>query len=233
MPKVADLYALQEIDSAIDACKRALDDIAERLGESQELLDARARVPEAQAALERLRHRQRELEWEVQNLTTRIEAEEEKLYGGSIRNPKELTSLQHEVEIIKAQRARLEDELLALMSQVDEAEAALTEARSELAAVEARWLAEQNDLLSQQSQRQQELARLQDQRAKQIPLIDTPTLRLYEAIRQRRQGRAVVRIERGMCGGCRIALPTTVLQRARSGFNVVQCTSCERILYMS
>jgi predicted nucleic acid-binding Zn-ribbon protein len=50
---------------------------------------------------------------------------------------------------------------------------------------------------------------------------------------ERRQGRAVAKVERGMCGGCRISLPMTVLQKARSGLDVVQCVSCERILYVS
>jgi len=43
----------------------------------------------------------------------------------------------------------------------------------------------------------------------------------------------VVKVERGMCQGCRISLPMSVLQKARSGFDVVQCVSCERILYVS
>jgi predicted nucleic acid-binding Zn-ribbon protein len=36
-----------------------------------------------------------------------------------------------------------------------------------------------------------------------------------------------------MCQGCRISLPMSVLQRARTGVSVVQCVSCERILLLT
>jgi predicted nucleic acid-binding Zn-ribbon protein len=56
----------------------------------------------------------------------------------------------------------------------------------------------------------------------------------YDRLRRRRRGVAVVRVERGTCLGCRLTVPTVVLQRARSGTNPnpVQCPSCERMLYV-
>jgi predicted nucleic acid-binding Zn-ribbon protein len=44
----------------------------------------------------------------------------------------------------------------------------------------------------------------------------------------------VVKVERGACLGCRLTVPTVILQRARSGMNPtpVQCPSCERMLYV-
>ena len=39
------------------------------------------------------------------------------------------------------------------------------------------------------------------------------------------------RVEQGICRGCRISLPTTDLQQARSG-KLVQCSSCGRILFL-
>jgi predicted nucleic acid-binding Zn-ribbon protein len=64
--------------------------------------------------------------------------------------------------------------------------------------------------------------------------VDPKTLSFYDALRAKHQGRAVAKVERGTCGGCRISLPMSLLQRARSGSHVmVQCSSCERILYVS
>ena len=55
-------------------------------------------------------------------------------------------------------------------------------------------------------------------------------LGVYESLRTLKQGRAVARIEQGACQGCRISLPTHVVQRARGGTVLVHCPSCERIL---
>jgi predicted nucleic acid-binding Zn-ribbon protein len=117
--------------------------------------------------------------------------------------------------------------------KVEEQEAALREAEAVLKEVEARWQGEQSDLLGQKERLEAELAELEKSRQAQAGSIDGRVLELYDVLRDRRQGKAVVKVERGMCQGCRISLPMSVLQKTRSGFDVVQCVSCERILYVS
>ena len=72
--------------------------------------------------------------------------------------------------------------------------------------------------------------RLDAERGRWTDVIDAPTLGLYERLRSGRQGRAVARVERSICQGCRIGLPSHLVQRVRSGVVLVQCPSCERIL---
>jgi len=77
------------------------------------------------------------------------------------------------------------------------------------------------------------VGRLGRDRREQSGVVDAGSARLYEALRSSRQGMAVAKVERGICQGCRITLPVSVLQKARSGAVIVQCSSCERILYVS
>jgi len=233
MTIAADLYALQEIDSAIEAAKASLAAVEEQLGESEELVAGRQTVEEGRDALEGVSRQQRDLEWQVDDLRSRLSGVEGKLYGGSVRNPKELASMQEEANILKGQLRRREDELLDLMVRVEERQAALREAEESLAEVEGGWRQEQKELASQKERLEGELAGLEEGRGQQSGLIEARVLALYDNLRERRQGRAVVKVERGMCQGCRISLPMTVLQKARSGLDVVQCVSCERILYVS
>jgi uncharacterized protein len=158
---------------------------------------------------------------------------ESKLYGGTVRNPKELAGLNDDASMLKGQLRRREDELLNHMVKVEEQETALRQAESVLKEVEGRWRGEQADLLGQKGRLEAELAELEKSRQTQAGSIDGRLLELYDLLRDRRQGKAVVKVERGMCQGCRISLPMSVLQKARSGFDVVQCVSCERILYVS
>jgi predicted nucleic acid-binding Zn-ribbon protein len=233
MTIAADLYTLQEIDSAIEAVRASLTTVEEQLGESEELVAGRQAVDEARDALEGVSRQQRDQEWQVDDLRSRLSGVEGKLYGGSVRNPKELASVQEEANIFKAQLRRREDELLDLMVRVEEGQAALREAEESLTEVEGRWRQEQKELTSDKERLEGELAGLEERRGRQSGLIEARVLALYDNLLQRRQGRAVVKVERGMCGGCRISLPMTVLQKARSGLDVVQCVSCERILYVS
>jgi len=233
MTIAADLYTLQEIDSAIEAARASLATVEEQLGESEELIAGRQAVEEARDALEGVSKQQRDQEWQVDDLRSRLSDVEGKLYGGSVRNPKELASVQDEANILKGQLRRREDELLDLMVRVEERQAALREAEESLAEVEGRWRQEQKELASEKERLEGELAGLEERRGQQSGLIEAKVLVLYDNLWQRRQGKAVVKVERGMCGGCRISLPMTVLQKARSGLDVVQCVSCERILYVS
>ena len=233
MTIAADLYTLQEIDSAIEAARASLATVEEQLGESEELIAGRQAVEEARDALEGVSKQQRDQEWQVDDLRSRLSDVEGKLYGGSVRNPKELASVQDEANILKGQLRRREDELLDLMVRVEERQAALREAEESLAEVEGRWRQEQKELASEKERLEGELAGLEERRGQQSGLIEAKVLVLYDNLWQRRQGKAVAKVERGMCGGCRISLPMTVLQKARSGLDVVQCVSCERILYVS
>lgn len=233
MTIAADLYALQEIDSAVEAAKASLAAVEEQLGESEELIAGRQAVEEGRDALEEVSRQQRELEWQVDDLRSRLSNVEGKLYGGSVRNPKELASVQDEANILKGQLRRREDELLDLMVRAEESQAAVREAGESLAEVESRWRQEQKELASEKERLEGELTGLDEKRRQQLGLIEARVLALYDNLWERRQGRAVVKVERGMCGGCRISLPMSVLQKARSGLDVVQCVSCERILYVS
>jgi predicted nucleic acid-binding Zn-ribbon protein len=233
MAIAAELYVLQEIDSAIDAARAALTVVEEQLGETEELIAARAAVDEYSEALRALREGQRDLEWQADDARQHVAAVEKKLYGGTVRNPKELEGLNDDANMLKGQLRQREDDLLNHMVKVEEQETALREAEAALKEVESRWQVDQADLLGQKERLEAELAEHEKSRQAQAGQIDGRVLATYDQLRERRQGKAVVKVERGMCQGCRISLPMSVLQKARSGFDVVQCVSCERILYVS
>lgn len=229
--RVADLYALQEVDSQADAARARLEEIAAHLGDEEALAPLREAVAAWEARRLPLVERQRALESAVEHDRRHVQAEEQKLYGGSIRNPRELEDLQQEVETLKRHLREREDELLAVLGELEEVDAGLAAAQEELARAEAAWRQEQEDLRREQERLAAELTQLEARRDPQARRLAPEALRLYEQLRQSRGGRAVVRVERGTCQGCRITLPMNLLQRARSGMTIVQCSSCGRILY--
>jgi predicted nucleic acid-binding Zn-ribbon protein len=234
MTKLSDLYGLQETDLEIDGRRAALVEIEGLIGDTEELQSARVEVEGSQEVAQEIRKKVRAAERQVEDMTAKIEPIEKKLYGGSIRNPKELSDLQEDVRSLQARKRQLEDQLLEAMSELEDVEGTLTAARDALSALDASWQAEQARLLREQATLTAELAALEERRREQAQLIDRASLTLYDALRAAHQGRAVAKVERGMCQGCRISLPMTLLQKARSGGEaLVQCSSCERILYVS
>jgi predicted nucleic acid-binding Zn-ribbon protein len=67
-------------------------------------------------------------------------------------------------------------------------------------------------------------------RAIQATVLTPANLRMYESLRTRRGGSAVVRLTGALCGGCRVAIPDGLRRNVAAAPNLVQCPNCERIL---
>jgi uncharacterized protein len=233
MTSAADLLALQEIDLRRDSRRALIADIDSRLGETDELKTARDTARQAEAELEELRERQREMDRQLQDLDAKINPVERRLYDGSVRNPKELTDMQKELEIFRGRRSRLDDTGLELIESLEAAANSFEQAKIALRKAEANWRLDQEDLLTEKSEAEADYSRLESERSLRVEGMDRTALGLYENLRLTKQSRAVARVERGTCQGCRITLPTHLVQRLRTGGMLVQCPSCERILVSS
>jgi len=233
MATAPELFALQETDQALDRAQARFAEIEAQLVESEELVSAREAVEERRKVVEELRSHLSDAETTVEDVRAKAAEVESKLYGGKITNPKELSDLDADLRSIKHLIANREDTLLALLVEIDEAEKQLAAADSIHEGIASAWTQKQEALLAEMARIEPEVAALRARREEQSPAIDGSSLRLYQRLRERHGGRAVARLERGMCQGCRISLPMSVLQKARSGIDLVQCVSCERILLVS
>jgi len=231
MSIVKQLYQLQEVDLELEANEQALRQIAGQLGESQAVVRVRAKLESEQQHLGELERQQHSLEWEIDDIVTKLTTAEKKLYSGTISNPKELTNLQHEVDGLKAKRSQLEDKLLEVMDQVELATASVAAVSDELNTAEAEWHSQQQRLSAEAEQLKATLSDLGHRRQLLSAEIDQQAIEFYQKLRKQK-GEAVARVEQGVCQGCRISLTTTEMQRARGG-SLVQCSSCGRILFFS
>jgi len=227
------LYHIQEHDLALDARREALATIAAQLGETDSLRQAREALDQARQELARLEQAQHQAEWEADDLRGRLATAEENLYSGRVRNPKELLGLQEEAQSLRSRLSKQEDRLLEIMLQAEAAREAAARCQRHLQEEEARWQREQERLLGEKAALEAEVAALEAERHALEEGVAGEVLELYARLRATRQGRAVARVEGGMCQGCRIVLPTHQWQQARLGVELVQCTSCGRILYVS
>ena len=232
MVRIADLFALQEIDSRIDALQRQLDELRSRAGDSEELIAARERLSDLQSQQHELEAEQRQAGYQVDDARSQVSEVEAKLYSGTVTSAKELRDLQRELEALQRRQAEREEVLLGVMTKLDETTGGMTATQSQLTEGEATWERERAEAEVSAAAIEQELAVLQARRTDALRPIEQSALTLYERLRRSRGGRAVARVERGACLGCRLVLPSNLFQRARSGATIVQCSSCERILYV-
>ena len=225
------LYQLQELDLALTDNEQGQMRINGQLGESQEIVRVKAKLVAEQKRLEELERQQHNAEWEAEDLTVKLTTTEERLFGGKIRNPKELTNLQREADELKARRTQMEDRALEVMGQAEATTSGITALTEELGRLETDWRLRQEKLSTELEELKKAHTRLTREREEILTGIVSETIVVYEQIRSRK-GTAVARVEQGTCRGCQIALTTTELQQAR-GSGLVRCGSCGRILFLA
>lgn len=224
------LYQLQEIELEIEVREKALAQIEGQLGDSRALAEAKAELASEKGRLEGLAKEQHSAEWGLEDLGNKLAVTRKNLYDGRIKNPKELTSLQHEGESLKARCERLEEKVLELMEQVEQVEASVATKNQGLKRLEKEWRLNQQKLSAGMEQLRGELAELGRKRGLLLNEIDPATIELYGETK-RQKGRAVASVEQGVCRGCGLSLSSAWLQRARGG-ELVRCSSCSRILFL-
>lgn len=232
MSQVTNIRTLQELDDEAARIRAALDDIERRLQGSEDLERARAAFESIDAELAAARREQRRLDGEISVLNARIQPEEKRLYDGSVRNPKELGNIQHELELLKQQRSKLEDQLIEVMSRIESLESGHAAATAALSRAQASWETEKRSLQDEAARLSAALTGAEAKREAQKLKVTPAALHLYEDVRRRKGGVAVAHIQGSMCTGCRVTIPEAIRRRAFQPDQLAQCPNCERILYV-
>lgn len=235
-PALHKLLDLQAEDTAL----RRLDERRASLPEAARLAEVKGAIEELTADLEiadkqlaEINREQNRLEGEIELLEQKMAREEQRMYAGSISNPKELSALQAEVESLKRKRAGLEDELLEVMVQKDQAAATQENLSAEKsnAQTEAEGLDARVTELTKEIDA--EVALHAARRSEIIPDIPEELLKLYEQIRATKGGVGVAALEAGTCQGCHTKLPSREVERMRGERGLQRCENCRRILVIT
>lgn len=223
------LYDLQEIDLELGEKAGLLSKLESELNHNQALADAKAIRESRQMQLAELEAQEKQLEWTTDDFISKLEPLRTKLYAGSVQNPKELAGLQHQVEHLKSQLGQEEDKALELMGQVEAVQKEIAAQSAEVRRLEKEWRKKREQLLAEQADLESSIGAVRERRDEMAATVESSHVELYEALRLKKQGYAVAKIEQGRCQGCRITLSMSDMTRIRAS-GLVQCDSCGRVL---
>ena len=227
------LYRLQQIDSQIDKAKARLREIEIELQEDVELREASARLERAHQLMKENEKTLRNAEVDVLAQRIKIEQTEAALYGGKVRNPKELQDLQHESAALKRYQSTLEDRQLEIMLTMEETEAELNTSASIKQSAQSKYDNRNASLLQEQAALLRDIEREENERRATIDGIPQMDLELYQQIRLQRRGIAVAKVVDRTCSACGSTLNTGLLSAAHSPSQLTRCDTCGRILYVA
>ena len=188
------LHQLQQVDLELESNEKTQSHIVSQLGDSQEVARIRNQIDAEQQRLEELERQQHSLEWEIDDLASKLTATEQKLYGGRITNPKELANLQREANELKDRRTKLEDRDLEIMDQVERATKTATSLGAELKKLETGWQSQQEQLSADLEKLKTAHSDLTAKRQLLSTEIEPGLIEIYHQLRKQK-GTAIARVE--------------------------------------
>ncbi|MEX0762167.1 MAG: C4-type zinc ribbon domain-containing protein [Dehalococcoidia bacterium] len=224
------LLTLQATDQELAMKRREYRTVVQKL-------DSQGGVPELREAAEKARVRALEarvehakLESEQASLRERVGELEARLYSGAITNVRELTAIETEHNAARRQLAQVEEAVGPALAGAEDARQRHEDLTKELQEREEAWKTTEAELQAEKVRLGREYAEMGEQRVSATTGIPPGDLALYNALLPSKGGVAVVRVERGVCQGCRVRLPLGEIARIRNTTGLVPCSSCGRIL---
>jgi uncharacterized protein len=229
------LLEVQQHDTSLDQLRHRLETLPERGA----LADVERRRRELHAATAEVRA-------QVQDLTGRQQALEERIAAAASRRheiearmrsaegfaPRDLEAMDHETQQLATRQAHYEEEEIALLEE----EEPLDEALAGQEEVEARLRAEAEQLDAAVATAEAEIAvALRDEeaaRAASAARLPADLAERYERLRAKFGGVGAARLVGDRCDGCHLTLPSVDVEHIRHlpPDELALCTQCDRIL---
>src|SRR3954466_13315979 len=224
------IIVLQRLDSAAQAAERRLAEEADR----EKVLEARLAVArEAVAtAKERLAQSQaarREDEKTVALHQGRLSKFREQAMA--VKTNVEYHAVQKEIEFAQTEMKAAEDKVLERMLEADDLTAAMKKAEAELASETKKVEADRKAMASEFAELKASVERLRGERTAVVASLTPQVMSTFERVAQRRNGIGVAEARDGICTICHVRLRPQVFNTVRRNEQIIQCDSCNRILY--
>lgn len=223
------LYQLQQVDGNLDELHELKGDLPAVVARLEEELSQRQQAKKDLEALIKqstIGRDQTDLEIVTQKeliekyKTQQFQVKTNKQYDALTREiehaQSKITQLEKDMETTEGKAVVARHDLEAVTPQIEELNRELTDRKAELDRVNR--------------EHEEEELKLKHEREKLLVRISKQDLHTYERIRRAKNGKAIVAVHRGACGGCYKRVPPQTVLELRKHSRVLTCEHCGRIL---
>ena len=149
----------------------------------------------------------------------------------SVKTNDEYRAMQHQIEAVGVEVGQHEERVLVSMMEADDINAAIKKAEAALKAAQAKVSQERSLIENEVKAHQATIAECTASRERIVAALDNKgVIDTFQRIAKVR-GIAVARAEGERCTICQVRLRPAVFAEVRKNDSIVQCDSCQRILY--
>ena len=230
-PELERLIQLQHLESAIAEARAHITAHPQRLAEADaRLAEADRVVQEATQRLKDAQEARRTVEKDAAVYQARLTKFKDQL--SAVKTNREYTAMQHEIETAQKDLGVAEEKVLERMMEIDQLTVEVKQAEAAQAAEKKKVDADKAALATELASQEKTVAEKTAARAALISSLEPRLMSLFEQVAKVRKGVALSMATRdGLCSICHVRLRPQVFQQVRTNDTVVQCDSCQRILY--
>lgn len=228
------LYELQSIDTQIARVEKACASLDDGSGLRVECERVSAEREQQRKLLHDVEREYNDRDLELRGLVTKRQKHREKLFGGTLTNPKELESQRQEIEMLTRNKGALEEKLLLMMDVIEthtQSVKQLAEQAQEQQQQCDEHLADYRERLVRMNEQLAELRAQRAQAVEAVRALDESLLDRYHAMLKKAHNLAIVKVDGSMCPGCGVSFTSFAFRRLRDGDPSITCENCGRMLY--
>jgi predicted nucleic acid-binding Zn-ribbon protein len=232
LPDLKRLVELQDIESRAAVAAKAVAEAPGRIAALDALLQsATAALAAAKQSLTDNQSHRRSIDNDLIAAQQRQGKYREQLMA--VKTNDEYRAMQHQIESVGAEVLQHEERVLVSMLEADEVNASIKKAEAAMKAAQSKVAQERAAIENEVKAHQAALAECNATRDKVIAALDNKgVIDTFQRIAKVR-GTAVARAEGERCTVCQVRLRPAVFAEVRRNDSIVQCDSCNRILYFT
>ena len=224
------LVALQQKDTVLDSIQKEIDAVPPRIaalkadleGEKRHMDAAKAKIIE----LEKLK-KTKELDVAAKDEAARKHTTQ----LNELKSNDAYKAMQAEIEKEKAAAGDIETEILQVMEDIDKARAEEKSATADFKKTEEFSKKDLEKLEAEMSHASGRHATAKAERDATAAAVPPELMKVYNHIRSRGKPDAIVPVVDGHCGACQINISPSMMAEVAKQKALVNCDSCQRILY--
>jgi predicted nucleic acid-binding Zn-ribbon protein len=224
------LWELQKIDLDLKSIKEEQDRYPKeikKLDEKQNL--EKERIQKERERIELLEKERRKKEGHLTLEQEKIKRAEGRMF--EVKTNKEYQALLSEIDAIKEETSREEEEILQVMDEIDDLKKDLLKREKEMAVTLEKIEGERKVLQERMAQGDLIWKKQMERREVVSKQLESKLLKLYNTLKEKRQGVSVVSAKGETCQGCFVNVPPQMFIEVQKNNALIRCPNCNRILY--
>ncbi len=224
------IWELQKIDLELKGIKEERDRYPremKKLEEKQKI--EKEKIHQEKGKIESLEKTRRQKEGHLNLEQEKIKRAEGRM--SEVKTNKEYQALLSEIDTIKEANNKMEEEILQVLDEIDELKKDLSRREKEVKATLEKIEEEQKKLQEKMAQDEKAWTEQMERREVLSKQIESKLFKLYNTLKEKRQGVGVVSAKNETCQGCFVHVPPQLFIEVQKNNALIRCPNCNRILY--